>query len=646
MHGVVLLAVFAFCLVLALAVAARRPLLGAARPARGAGWPATLSRATGVAFGAVVLAAALWLLAGLRVDASDARARGRCALVVVAAAASRPRRRSRRTASSTGSGGTLRPPGEPVSVRYVWDANYGGIDFPEKETTVLRIRGRSAASTGARRRSTASPRPLDREPAVSLRRESRNGRLPDDPLLPPRRRRASTGSRQEVEVVALARRAPRRARRTPVALEAAGARPRRPPLGRRRRASTASSSADRRYTVDSYAPRAEPAQLAAHRRRLPAGARPATSTSSRTRRAAVRRAPGARATVEALFDGRALPAALAVRGPLPRRPSGCAAGARTPYGAVVALETWLRATGGFAYDEQPPSRGGAPPLATSSTEGKRGYCQHFAGAMALMLRFLGIPARVAAGFTSGQPTRDGVWTVTDHNAHTWVEVWFPGCGWLPFDPTPGRGALDRDLQRLVDGVQRRRRRPTVPSAPAGRAARPGRRGRARRLTLLKEQRPGGEPAGRRSRDDGRRAPLARCSRCSSPRRSRSALAKLLRRRSRYLTRDPRRLAAAARRELADFLADQGSPCRPSATPDELRQLVREELGVDAGPSPPRSPQARYGPPGRSAARRRPRAERAARAPAADPAQPRPPQRAARLRRAPLAARVSRVTPPS
>ena len=60
--------------------------------------------------------------------------------------------------------------------------------------------------------------------------------------------------------------------------------------------------------------------------------------------------------------------------------------------------------------------------------------------MALMLRMLGIPARVAAGFTSGT-YEDGGWTVTDHNAHTWVEVWFPGYGWLPFDPTPGRGSL-------------------------------------------------------------------------------------------------------------------------------------------------------------------------------------------------------------
>ena len=61
--------------------------------------------------------------------------------------------------------------------------------------------------------------------------------------------------------------------------------------------------------------------------------------------------------------------------------------------------------------------------------------------MAVMLRMLGIPARVAVGFTSGTHATDGEWVVTDHEAHAWVEVWFAGIGWIPFDPTPGRGTL-------------------------------------------------------------------------------------------------------------------------------------------------------------------------------------------------------------
>ncbi len=75
--------------------------------------------------------------------------------------------------------------------------------------------------------------------------------------------------------------------------------------------------------------------------------------------------------------------------------------ASTPYGAVLALESWFRQTGGFRYDESPP-RDPGPPLEVFVKRTKAGYCQHFAGAMALMLRLLGVPARVAVGFTSGR----------------------------------------------------------------------------------------------------------------------------------------------------------------------------------------------------------------------------------------------------
>ena len=65
------------------------------------------------------------------------------------------------------------------------------------------------------------------------------------------------------------------------------------------------------------------------------------------------------------------------------------------------IERWLRTDGGFTYDEHPPHSAGLPPLADFLQRSKLGYCQQFAGAMALMLRYLGIPSRVAVGFTSG-----------------------------------------------------------------------------------------------------------------------------------------------------------------------------------------------------------------------------------------------------
>ena len=97
-----------------------------------------------------------------------------------------------------------------------------------------------------------------------------------------------------------------------------------------------------------------------------------------------------------------------------------------PYAAVLALESWFRHRGGFVYDEQPPRADGAL-LVAFVTKTKVRYCQHYAGAMALMLRMLGIPARVAVGFTSGR-LDDGKWIVTDYEAHAWVEVWLAGQG--------------------------------------------------------------------------------------------------------------------------------------------------------------------------------------------------------------------------
>ena len=128
-----------------------------------------------------------------------------------------------------------------------------------------------------------------------------------------------------------------------------------------------------------------------------------------------------------------------------------------------------------------------PALVQFVTQTKRGYCQHFAGAMALMLRYLGIPARVAAGFTSGSYDADShEWTVTDHEAHDWVEVYFPGWGWIPFDPTPGRGTLDARYSstspEFYAAEHQRRRRPRAGVArapPSTRSSRIRRAGQAR-----------------------------------------------------------------------------------------------------------------------------------------------------------------------
>ena len=108
-----------------------------------------------------------------------------------------------------------------------------------------------------------------------------------------------------------------------------------------------------------------------------------------------------------------------------------AAGSRSPYAYAVAISRYLDAH--FAYNENPPAR--RYPLVSFLYQDKIGYCQQFSGTMALLLRMGGVPARVAAGFTSG--ARDhGRFAVTDIDAHAWVEAWFPRYGWVRFDPTP------------------------------------------------------------------------------------------------------------------------------------------------------------------------------------------------------------------
>jgi hypothetical protein len=77
------------------------------------------------------------------------------------------------------------------------------------------------------------------------------------------------------------------------------------------------------------------------------------------------------------------------------------------------------------------------PLASFLATDRTGYCQQFSGAMALLLRMGGVPARVATGFAPGGYNRSrGEYVVRDNDAHSWVEAYFAPYGWVPFDPTP------------------------------------------------------------------------------------------------------------------------------------------------------------------------------------------------------------------
>ena len=128
--------------------------------------------------------------------------------------------------------------------------------------------------------------------------------------------------------------------------------------------------------------------------------------------------------------------------------------AATPYAAALALQAHLRS---FTYDLTVPAGHSGDALETFLFVTQRGYCEQFAGAFAAMARAVGLPARVAVGFTQGErdPADPDVFRVRGEHAHAWPEVYLGGAGWVSFEPTPGRG------QPFAEGYT------GVPAAQAG-----------------------------------------------------------------------------------------------------------------------------------------------------------------------------------
>jgi len=104
---------------------------------------------------------------------------------------------------------------------------------------------------------------------------------------------------------------------------------------------------------------------------------------------------------------------------------------------------------GARYTETPPSPGGLTPLNAFLFRDHAGYCQHFAGATALLLRLGGVPARVVSGFAPGSTSGDQH-IIRDLDAHSWVEAYFPRLGWVTFDPTPADSPAREQLTDTED----------------------------------------------------------------------------------------------------------------------------------------------------------------------------------------------------
>jgi protein-glutamine gamma-glutamyltransferase len=609
MHAVLLSAIFGFCLAFALLVAARRPLAAGLVLVAGAAWPATLVAGADLALGAFLLASILVLLAagGERWPRSwRPVAAATVALVAVGVVAGTQPAVAKSEFVSWRDWDFYEAPDEPVGVRYVWDANYGGISFPEKKTTVLTIEGprrghywrATALDTFTGHRWVA-----DREVVL---RSSDRVELTGDPLFPNRGRTSRSWTEATVTVQAL------RDDHLVAPTMAAAYEPGDLGLVEYRTGGVAvlprGLERGHSYTVWSYAPRPTPEQLAEAR---------STSATSFRRTAEERYLEVARGVpappfgepererqLETLFTTQPRARSLAPYRELYLEAQRIVGSPDNPYAATVALEAWFRSGGGFTYDEQPPLDPLLPPLVYFALDSKRGYCQQYAGAMALMLRYLGIPARVAAGFTSGSwDEKRERWTITNHDAHAWVEVWFEGWGWIPFDPTPARGQLSGQYSvgslNFAQGAVEDLIRGTGGAAAglaAGDGIRSDRNVGADGNPFLGEV--PGEGQGGAVGAVAERAPslLRLVLVLALGLAGLIVAAKLAIRRSRYLTRDPRRLAGACRSELVEILLDQGVTVSRSATLAELADLAQTRLLVDADRFAHVAARARFAPP--------------------------------------------------
>jgi hypothetical protein len=266
-----------------------------------------------------------------------------------------------------------------------------------------------------------------------------------------------------------------------------------------------------------------------------------------------------------------------------------ATGAPTPYDAAHRIELYLRAN--YTYRQDVPNH--AYPLPAFLSEDRAGYCQQFSGAMALMLRMLGIPSRVAAGFApGGRGPESNNYLVDDTDAHNWVEVFFPGIGWATFEPTPPASPAATQLDDNALGVTA----PSPTGNPSSVRTPPDFRGGD--LPPPAPQR--GQPAANDKTKSGLgTAGILGAGAGALTLGGLGAYALRARRRARL---DPDRLAEAELRELDRALARLGSPLAPGTTLTGARELLDGLAGPTAARYAARLETHRYrdpdaGPPG-------------------------------------------------
>ena len=151
-------------------------------------------------------------------------------------------------------------------------------------------------------------------------------------------------------------------------------------------------------------------------------------------------------------------------------------GAETPYEKALALQNFFRDPALFSYSLDVSDGHRTDRIEDFLFEVRVGYCEQFAGSYAAMARSIGLPSRVAVGFTPGEWDESiEAFRVTGKHAHAWPEVWIDGSGWTRFEPTPGRGAPGDEAYTGQPEAQEgaAANPPTSPSTTTAPAATPG-----------------------------------------------------------------------------------------------------------------------------------------------------------------------------
>jgi transglutaminase-like putative cysteine protease len=256
-------------------------------------------------------------------------------------------------------------------------------------------------------------------------------------------------------------------------------------------------------------------------------------------------------------------------------------GERTPYRQVLAIQDYLRT---FTYDERAPRGHGANHILNFLVETQTGFCEQFAGTMAVLVRSLGYPARVAMGFLPGEQDESGRWVVTTEHVHAWVEVLFPGYGWLAFEPTP-RADNPVDPVYLNPGVGAIGNDPSVVRTTQAPGSDPGRGTRGQQATeppVPAAPVPGERPPAEEPRSPWLRLALALLTLGAVSAVGIPAGKALARRLAIARARSPGERVAAAWRAFEVGAADLGLGRRSGETLSEYRARLRRTVAFSDG----------------------------------------------------------------